>query len=68
MPVMGGIEATKILKALNPRIPVIAQTAYSLPEEKKLALDAGCDDFLTKPIKKETLMAMIDKFIVTKIK
>ena len=63
MPVMGGIEATKILKQQFPDIPIIAQTAYSLPEEKESALKAGCADFLTKPIKKKELIEMIKRYV-----
>jgi len=63
MPVMGGIEATKILKRQFPEIPIIAQTAYSVPEEKESALKAGCADFLTKPIKKRELIEMINRYL-----
>ena len=62
MPVMSGIEATKILKARFPHLPVIAQTAFTLPEERLNALDAGCDDFLAKPIDKLQLFEMINKY------
>jgi CheY-like chemotaxis protein len=62
MPVMGGIEATKILKKQLPELPIIAQTAYSLPEDKALALQAGCDEFISKPIIKEKLMEIINKY------
>jgi len=51
MPVMNGYEATKIIKSINPNIPVIVQTAYTLEEERQKSKDAGCDDFITKPIK-----------------
>ena len=63
MPVMGGIEATKILKQKFPELPIIAQTAYTFPEERETAVQAGCDDFLTKPIKKGDLMEIINKYI-----
>ncbi|MCK9638570.1 MAG: response regulator [Prolixibacteraceae bacterium] len=63
MPVMGGIEASKILKQQFPDIPIIAQTAYSTPEEKESALKAGCADFLTKPFKKRELIEMINKYV-----
>ena len=63
MPVMGGIEASKILKQQFPDIPIIAQTAYSSPEEKESALKAGCADFLTKPFKKRELIEMINKYV-----
>ena len=63
MPVMSGIEATKLLKQQFPNLPVIAQTAYSLPEERENALLAGCDDFISKPINKEKLFEMILKYV-----
>ena len=63
MPVMSGIEATKLLKQQFPDLPVIAQTAYSLPEERENALQAGCDDFISKPINKEKLFEMILKYV-----
>jgi len=63
MPVMSGIEATKILKTKYPDLPVIAQTAYSLPAEKAYALKAGCDDIIVKPINKEKMMEVINKYV-----
>ena len=62
MPVMDGIEAVRIIKAKYPNLPVIAQTAYALPEYKESALNAGFDDFITKPIDKETILKTINKF------
>ncbi len=59
MPLMNGIEATKKVKAVLPDLPVIAQTAYSSPENQKEALLAGCDSFISKPINKETLFRLI---------
>jgi CheY-like chemotaxis protein len=64
MPVMNGIEATKILKQQFPDIPIIAQTAYSFPEEIESALKAGCTDFLSKPFKKKELIEMINRICV----
>ncbi len=62
MPVMGGIEATRILKEKYPDLRIIAQTAFTLPEETAAILDAGCDDILCKPIRKDQLMEMIQKY------
>jgi CheY-like chemotaxis protein len=50
MPYMDGYEATRIIKQLYPKLPVIAQTAFALTQEKKRALKAGCDNYLSKPI------------------
>ncbi len=50
MPVMSGNDATIEIKKLRPELPVIAQTAFSIQEEIAKCKNAGCDDFLTKPI------------------
>lgn len=63
MPIMDGIEATMKLKQQFPDMPVIAQTAYATPEEKEQVLQAGCDDYISKPIKKAALMEIISKIL-----
>jgi len=50
MPVMDGIEATKIIKRLRPELPIIAQTAYTYSDEKNKISSVGCDDYLVKPL------------------
>jgi len=62
MPVLDGIEATKQIKALNPAVPIIAQTAYAFKEEKAIILSAGCDACITKPIDIDELTKLIFKF------
>ncbi len=62
MPVMGGLEATKILKQQFPELIIVAQTAFTLPEDVELTTLAGCDDILSKPIRKEQLMEIIEKY------
>ncbi|MCX6152646.1 MAG: PAS domain S-box protein [Candidatus Kapabacteria bacterium] len=59
LPAMNGFEATKRIKAIKPKLPVIAQTAYSQTEEIESALSSGCDDFISKPIEKKALMRKI---------
>ena len=63
MPVLGGLDATKQIKRLRPELPVIAQTAFASPSDEQRSLDAGCDDYLSKPIKRELLIEKIVKFI-----
>ena len=63
MPIMNGFEATKLIKEFRPDLPIVAQTAYSTREEKGDALLAGCDDFISKPISKETLNEAINKYL-----
>lgn len=63
MPEMNGYEATKIIKAEKPSIPVIAQTAYSISGDKERTIESGCDDYISKPIKKQELFRLIQKYI-----
>jgi len=66
MPVMDGIEATKIIRQTNSTIPIIAQTALALPEDKEKALSAGCNDVLVKPfVKDQLLLKIIDNLKVS---
>ncbi len=63
MPKMNGLEATKIIKKLRPELPVIAQTAYAMTEDEKLARNAGCDSYFSKPIDREKFSSIIKSFI-----
>ena len=56
---MGGLEATKEIKKMYPWLYIIAQSAFAYKEDKELALEAGCDYYLTKPIDKEKLLSLI---------
>ena len=60
MPVMNGIEATKIIKKTHPDIPIILQTAYTQPEEKEEAKHAGADGHLSKPISETDMRNVIE--------
>ncbi|HBX52070.1 MAG: hypothetical protein A2275_04530 [Bacteroidetes bacterium RIFOXYA12_FULL_35_11] len=62
MPVMNGFEATKLIKKNRPALPVIAQTAYAMKEDKVKCTNAGCNDFVAKPIKIDNLLAVIEKY------
>lgn len=62
MPEMDGFEATREIKSFRTDLPVIAVTAYSGTEDRKKAMMAGCDEFITKPVKKELLINTLVKF------
>jgi CheY-like chemotaxis protein len=59
MPLMDGLEATKQIRKFNSEVIIVAQTAYSLTGDREKALEAGCNDYLSKPIKKEELEAKL---------
>ena len=63
MPIMNGFEATKLIKHQRPELPVIAQSAFTSKEEREKAKDAGCDNFITKPIKKSELLEMMQALL-----
>jgi len=78
MPHMDGYQATKAIRALEsalaamenknahktmPRVPIIAMTAHAMKEYKELCLEAGMDDFLSKPLTKKELLSMVAKWL-----
>jgi PAS domain S-box-containing protein len=66
MPVMSGHEATRVLRhsAAGQAVPIIALTAAAMVSEREQALDAGMDDFLTKPVDSEKLRITLTKWVV----
>jgi CheY-like chemotaxis protein len=63
MPIMDGLEATSKIKEQHPDLPVIALTANAFDSDRQLALKAGCNDFLSKPVSSEKCLTMIAKYI-----
>jgi signal transduction histidine kinase len=61
MPVMNGIEATKIIRSISPDIPIIAQSAYAFDQDRNAAMEAGCNDFLAKPYNKAQILDTLRK-------
>lgn len=64
MPRMDGLEATHIIRSYSKEVPIIALTAYAFETDKELALEMGCNDFVTKPVSKEALEKALEKFSV----
>ncbi|MGM0376567.1 MAG: response regulator [Bacteroidota bacterium] len=63
LPVLDGYTATKEIKKANPDVPVIAQTAHVMSGEREKCMEAGCDDYLAKPIRLQVLIETLSKFL-----
>jgi CheY-like chemotaxis protein len=69
LPVMDGWQATRLMKedALLMHIPIIALTAHAMADDRHKALDAGCDDYDTKPIELPRLLAKIEALLLAPV-
>jgi CheY-like chemotaxis protein len=65
MPNMDGLEATRQIKISHPEIPIIAQTAFAMENDERLSLEAGCNSYLSKPIKANKLMEVLSTFLLS---
>jgi PAS domain S-box-containing protein len=61
MPEMDGYEATRQIRLISKDVVIIAQTAYAQTGDKEKAIEVGCNDYISKPIKKDELIALIEK-------
>ena len=62
MPEMNGYEATRQIRQFNKEVIIIAQTAFGLIGDQEKAIDAGCNDYISKPIKKDQLSVLLQKY------
>jgi PAS domain S-box-containing protein len=63
LPDINGLELTRIIKAMKPDIRVVAQSAYALAGDKEKAFEAGCSGYITKPLKRDSLLDLISSHI-----
>jgi len=63
MPVMNGYEATKAIRRKGIKTPIVALTGYAFKDDKDKCLDAGCDDYLAKPIYRKKLFETVSKYL-----
>jgi CheY-like chemotaxis protein len=62
LPVLNGHEAIRQIRQFNKDVVIIAQTAFGLFGDREKAIEAGCNDYISKPIKKDDLLALIQKY------
>lgn len=63
LPIMNGIDATRHIRGFNIHIPIIAQTAYAMSNDKSIILEAGCNDYIAKPIERQKLFSILSKYL-----
>ncbi len=63
MPNLDGLEATKIIREISPDVPIIAQSAYAYEQDQRAAREAGCNDFIAKPIMIDALNKILSKWL-----
>jgi CheY-like chemotaxis protein len=63
MPEMNGLEATRSIKSFRKDVPIVAQTAFALEEDRRNCAAVGCDDFLAKPIRYKILLETLAKYL-----
>jgi len=61
IPEIDGYQATQQIRQFNNKVIIIAQTAYALSGDREKSIDVGCNDYITKPVKKEELLSLIQK-------
>lgn len=63
LPVLDGYEATRRIREALPTTPIIGLSAHAMEGHKQKAQDAGCDDYLTKPVNDSLLFEMLAKYL-----
>ncbi len=63
MPDLNGLEATIEIKKTLPNLPIVAQTAYAMEEDEQASMESGCDDYISKPIRPENLLEIMNKLL-----
>ncbi len=67
MPEIDGIEATRLIRTdnriTNPRVPIVAMTAHAMKEDREMCLQAGMDDYISKPVSAEEILEKLEKWV-----
>jgi len=63
MPEMNGLEATKKIREENSNVTIIALTAYAMANDREISLNSGCNDYISKPVRKNMLFSILSRYL-----
>jgi two-component system, sensor histidine kinase and response regulator len=63
MPLMNGFEATRQIRQFNPNLVILAESTFTMPSDREMAIEAGCNDYLLKPFTWEVFEGMIQQYV-----
>jgi two-component system, cell cycle response regulator DivK len=63
LPGLNGLDAVRAIRARSLNVPIIAVSSRVMPGDRELAIEAGCDEFVSKPIDDVRLVAMVDELV-----
>lgn len=63
MPEMNGLEATRKIRTFNQDIPIVALTAYAMSDDREISLGAGCNDYISKPVRKSRIFSVLSHYL-----
>lgn len=63
MPGIDGFQATREIRQFAKDLPIIALTAYAMADDKDTSLEAGCNDYISKPVKRNRIFSILDKYL-----
>ena len=64
---LDGLSAAGIIRELNPTVPIIATTAFAFETDREMALAAGCNEYMSKPLEAEKLKTMVERYLENKL-
>lgn len=63
LPDLNGISVTRLIRSINSEVPIIAQTAFAMQGDRERCLEAGCSDYIAKPIRKQDFLSIVGKYM-----
>jgi len=63
MPEMNGLEATRKIRGFNQEVPIVALTAYAMSDDREISLQAGCNEYISKPVRKSRIYSVLSRFL-----